>query len=66
MLKKIGIFLGIVFGLHYLCRLLVRNADDKGQEAIHVYAVQVPAQVPDDFLHLSVYRDDAVLVALYR
>lgn len=37
----------------------------KDKETVYVFARQVPAKVPDDFLYLSVYRHHAVPVALY-
>ena len=54
----------------FFCTFAVYNTlpayhDVQDKEAIYVHAVQVPAEVPDDLLHLPFYRHHAVPVALY-
>lgn len=44
----------------------IDTLDVQDQETIYFHAIKVPAKVPDDLLHLSVYRHHAVPVALYR
>lgn len=47
--------------------LLFRSENDvPHQEALHIHAQDILAALHDDFHDLSVHRDDAVLVALYR
>jgi hypothetical protein len=36
------------------------------QTAIYVHAIEVLAEVPDDLLHLPLYRHHAIPVAVYR
>ena len=64
--KVTGFGIDSVFSTIFAFVFSFIDTDVEDQETISIHVVQVPAKVPDDLLHLSVYRDDAVPVALHR